>query len=72
MNNQQLYNSILGDIKKISSLNYVTYNGGVNGDKYSAVIYSSEDKLSAIRREMKSETIKGLRHELDLFLYGEY
>ena len=32
MSNQQLYNSILGDIKKISSRNYVTYNGGVNGD----------------------------------------
>ena len=72
MNNKQLYNSILEDIKKISSLNYVIYKSGVNGDKYIAVIYSSEDKLSAIRRELKSETIKGLRQELDLFLYGEW
>lgn len=68
MNNQQLYNSILEDIKKISSRNDVTYNG----DKYIAVIYLGEDKLSATSRELKSETLNGLRHELDLFLYGEW
>lgn len=71
MNSQDIYDDILKKIKDISSYSYITYNGGVNGDQYMAVIYSSEDKLSAIRRELKSETLKGLRHELDLFLYGE-
>jgi len=71
MNNQQIYNNILEKIKKQSANSYITYNGGCGGDIYKAIMYSSNDKLSAIRKEFRSDTLKNLKNEVDLFLHEE-
>jgi hypothetical protein len=71
MNKQETYNKIYEQIKKISQRSYITYNGGVGGDEYLAVIYTSDDKLSALRREVRSGTLRGLRDKVDLFLDRE-